>query len=359
MVREGDKTFFFLVKEAGSLYFQNRLCVSDDKELKKKLLFEAHNMMFIMHPGGNKMYQDLKQHYWWKGMKRYVIEYVSKCLTCQQVKVVQVPIGLLNPLLIPQWKWDNITMDFVSGLPLTQRKHDYVRMIVDKLTKLAHFIHVRMDYSMDRLAKLYVKEIVQLHGIPLSIVLNRDPRFTSKFLKKLQSALGTRLNFSTTFHPQTDGQSERLIQVLEDMLRGCVMEFPGSWDRYIPLKEFAYNNSYQSSIGMAPYEALYGRRCRTLVCWTELNEHKVIGPDIVKDTEEKVQVIRQMLKAASDQQKSYADLKRRDIEYEVGDKVFLNVSPWRKILRLGQKGKLSPRFIGPYEILERIGHVAY
>ena len=128
-----------------------------------------------------------------------------------------------------------------------------------------------------------------------------------------------------------------LIQVLEDMLRGCVMEFMGSWDRYVPLMEFAYNNSYQASIGMAPYEALYGRRCRASVCWTELNEHKVIGSNIVKDTEEKVQVIRKMLKVSSNRQKSYGDLKRKDIEYEVSDKVFLKVSPWRKVLRFGKK----------------------
>ena len=123
--------------------------------------------------------------------------------------------------------------------------------------------------------------------------------------------------------------------------------------------EFAYNNSYQASIGMAPYKNLYGWRCRTPVCWTKLNEHKMIGPNTVKDIEEKVQIIRQRLKAASDRQKSYANLKMRDIEYEVGDKVFLKVPPWRKILRFGKKGKLSPRFIGPYEILERIGRVAY
>ena len=209
MVRNGDKTKF-LEKEAGSLYFQNRLCVPYDKELKKKLLSEAHNTVFTMHPGGNKMYQDLKQFYWWKGMKRDVTEYVSKCLTCQQVKAEhQVPTGLLNPLSIPQWKWDNITMDFVSGFPLTQQKHDSVRVIVDRLTKSAHFIPVRIDYYMDRLAELYVDEIVRLHGVPLSIVSDRDPRFTSRFLKELQSALGTKLNCSTTFHPQTDGQSER------------------------------------------------------------------------------------------------------------------------------------------------------
>ena len=147
--------------------------------------------------------------------------------------------------------------------------------------------------------------------------------------------------------------------MLEDMLRGYVLDFLGSWDRYIPLMEFAYNNSYQSSIGMAPYEALYGRRCRTPVCWTELDEHKIIGPNLVKDTEEKVQIIQPRLKTTSDRQKSYANLKIKDIEYEVGDKVFLKASPWKMILRFGRKGKLSLRFIGSYEILERVGLVAY
>ena len=290
LVRDSDK-IDFSVKEDRSLYFQNRLFMPADNELKKKLLCEAHNTVITMHPGGNKIYQDLKQYYWWRGMKRDVTEYVSKCLTCQQVKAEhQVASGLLNPISVPHWKWDNIVMDFVLGLPLTQRKHDNVWVIVDRLTKSAHFIPVRINYSMDRLAELYVDEIVRLHGVPLSIVSDRDPQFTSGFWKELELALGTRHNFSTTFHPQTNGQSERLIQVLEDMLRGCVMEFTGSWDRYIPLIEFAYNNSYQSSIGMAPYEALYGRRCRTHVCWIELNEHKVIGLDIVKDTKAKVQV---------------------------------------------------------------------
>ena len=147
--------------------------------------------------------------------------------------------------------------------------------------------------------------------------------------------------------------------MLEDMLRGCVLDFSGSWDMYIPLMEFTYNNSDQSSIGMASYEALYGRRCRTPTCWTELDEHKIIGSDLVKDTEEKVQIIQQRLKVANDRQRSYANLKRKDIEYEVGDKVFLKVSPWKNILRFGRKGTLSPRFIGPYEILETVGPVMY
>ena len=165
-------------------------------------------------------------------MKNDISEYVSKCLTCQQVKAEhQVPSGLLNPLLIPQWKWYNITMDFVSGFPLTQRKHDAVWVIKDRLTKSAHFLPIRLDYSMDRLAEFYVSEIVRLHGIPVSIVFDLYPRFTSRLWKGLQSAFGMRLNFSTAFHPQTDGQSEIVIQVLEDMLQGCVLDFLGSWDR--------------------------------------------------------------------------------------------------------------------------------
>jgi len=294
------------------------------------------------------------------GMKRDVAEFVSKCLTCQQVKAEhQVPAGLLHPLPVPEWKWERITMDFVMGLPRTQKSHDAVWVIVDRLTKSAHFLPVRMDYSLERLAKLYIDEIVRLHGVPVSIVSDRDPRFTSRFWGSLQRALGTRLNFSTAFHPQTDGQSERVIQILEDMLRACVIEFEGSWDTHLPLIEFAYNNSYQSSIGMPPYEALYGRKCRTPLCWDDVGERKMIGPEIVQQTEEKIKVIRGRLKTASDRQKSYVDLKRRDIEYAVGEKVFLKVSPWKRIMRFGRKGKLSPRFIGPYEVLERVGPLAY
>ena len=179
-------------------------------------------------------------------------------------------------------------MDFVVGLPLTGRKHDSVWVVVDRLTKSAHFLHVKTDYALNKLAELYIREIVQLHGIPISIISYRDSRFTSRFWGKLQEALGTRPNFNTAFHPQTNGQSERVIKVLEDMLRSCVINYEGSWDRHIALVEFVYNNSFQSSIGMAPYEALYGRKCRTSLCWTKLSEKKVIGPDLIQETEEKV-----------------------------------------------------------------------
>ncbi|KAK5784835.1 hypothetical protein PVK06_039374 [Gossypium arboreum] len=355
-----NKDSEFQIDDDDCLRFKSRLCVPKNSELISIILNEAHCSRMAIHPGSTKMYNDLKRRFWWHGMKRDISDFVSRCLICQQVKAEhQVPSGLLQPITIPEWKWDRVTMDFVSGLPLSASKKDAVWVVVDRLTKSAHFVPVRTDFSMDKLAELYVSQIVKLHGVPISIVSDRDPRFTSRFWKKLQEALGTKLHFSTAFHPQTDGQSERVIQILEDMLRCCVLEFSGSWERYLPLIEFAYNNSFQSSIKMAPYEALYGRKCRTPLFWTELGESKIFGVDLIRDAEQKVKVIRESLKIAFDRQKSYADMKRKDIEYQVGDKVFLKVSPWKKILRFGRKGKLSPRFIGPYEISERVGPVAY
>ncbi|GJZ40122.1 putative nucleotidyltransferase, ribonuclease H [Tanacetum coccineum] len=177
--------------------------------------------------------------------------------------------GLLQPLEIPMWKWDEISMDFVTGLPTTQKRHDAIWVVVDRLTKSAHFLPIRKNYGISKLAEIFRQEIVRLHGTPTSIVSDRDPKFTSRFWKGLQKAWGTRLKFSTAFHPQTDGQSERTIQTLEDMLRACALEWTGSWDEYLCLVEFAYNNSWHASIKAAPFELLYGRKCRSTICWDE------------------------------------------------------------------------------------------
>jgi len=159
--------------------------------------------------------------------------------------------------------------------------------------------------------------------------------------------------------PQTDGQSERTIQTLEDMLRACIIDFGGSWDDHLPLVEFAYNNNYHSSIQMAPYEALYGTPCRTPTCWTEAGEKPLAGPEIVEQTEAKIKMIREQLKIAQNRQKQYADRRRKPIEFQIGDMVVLKVSPWKGIIRFGKRGKLSPRFIGPFRISKRVGAVAY
>lgn len=152
-------------------------------------------------------------------------------------------------------------MDFIVGLPRTPSGNDSIWVILDRLTKSAHFLPVKRTYSLEKYAKLYIHEIVSLHEVPTKIISDRDPRFVSHFWKSLHKALGTCLDFSTAYHPQTDGQTERVNQIIEDMLRACVIEFKGAWDDYLPLAEFAYNNSYQASIRMAPYEALYGRKC--------------------------------------------------------------------------------------------------
>jgi hypothetical protein len=344
----------------GVLRYRSRICVPGDGGIKELILAEAHTTPYTIHPGGTKMYQDIKKVYWWPNMKREIAEYVARCLTCQRVKAEhQRPAGTLKPLEIPEWKWEGIAMDFVVGLPRTTAGYDAIWVVVDRLTKSAHFLPIRVKYTPERLAEVYLQEIVRLHGIPKSIVSDRDPRFTSRFWKRLQESLGTKLNFSTAFHPQTDGQSERTIQILEDMLRACVIDFKGSWAQYLPLAEFAYNNSFQSSIGMAPYEALYGRRCRSPLYWDEVGEGRLLGPEMILQTKEKIRLIKERLITAQSRQKSYADNRRRELAFEEGSKVFLKISPTKGVARFGKKGKLQPRFIGPFEILERVGPMAY
>src|SRR5215469_8885700 len=171
--------------------------------------------------------------------------------------------------------------------------------------------------------------------------------------------MGTKLKFSSAYHPQIDGQSKCTIQILEDLLRASTMDFAGSWEDHLPLAEFAYNNSYQSSLKMAPYEALYGRRCRTPACWDIEGQRALLGPEIISNSTEKVELIRKRLKAAQDRQISLSQKHRRERHFSVGDKVFLKVSPWKGLLRFGMRGKLSPRFIGPFDIIQRVGPVAY
>jgi len=250
------------------------------------------------------MYKDLKQHYWWNGMKREIAHHVSRCLTCQQVKAEhQRPGGLLQPLPIPEWKWAKIAMDFVTALPRSLKGNNAVWVIVDRLTKSAHFLPFRVGQSTELLAEKYMKEIVQLYGVPATIVSDRDTRFRSQFWDSLQESLGTRLKFSSPYHRQTDGQSERTIQILEDMLRACILDFKGSWEDYLHLAEFSYNNSYQASIGMPPFEALYGRKCRLPLYWDEVGDNRLLGPKMINRTVERVKIIQDHLRAAQDRQK--------------------------------------------------------
>ncbi|GJX15525.1 reverse transcriptase domain-containing protein [Tanacetum coccineum] len=291
----------------GEIYFFDRIWIPSIGDVRKLIMDEAHTSRYSVHPGARIR----SEH--------------------------QKPSGFLQQPEIPEWKWEKITMDFVTKLPKSSSGHDTIWVVVDRLTKSAHFLPIREDYKTEKLAKIYTNEIVARHG----------------------EALGTRLDMSTAYHPQTDGQSERTIQTLEDMLRACVMDFGGSWDTHLPLIEFSYNNSYHTSIKCAPFEALYGRKCRSPVIWTEVGESQLIGPEIVQETTEKIFQIKERLKTARSRQKSYADKRRKPLEFEVGDRVLLKVSPWKGVVRFGKKGKLAPRYVGPFEIIERVGPVAY
>ncbi|GJR56840.1 putative reverse transcriptase domain-containing protein [Tanacetum coccineum] len=237
----------------------------------------------------------------------------------------QKPSGLLVQPKIPEWKWDNITMDFVTKLSKSSQGYDTIWVIVDRLTKSVIFTPIRETDPLDKLARIYLKEVVTRHGIPVSIICDRDPRFASNFWRSLQNALGTNLDISTAYHPQTDGQSERTIQTFEDMLRACAIDFRKGWVNHLPLVEFSYNNSYHASIKAAPFEALYGRKCCSPVCWTEVGEAQILGPELIQETTEKIIQIKQRMQAARDRQKSYADLKRKLMEFQVGDKVLEKV----------------------------------
>ncbi|GJW73880.1 putative reverse transcriptase domain-containing protein [Tanacetum coccineum] len=344
----------------GTLCLNNRSWLPCYGDLRTLVMHESHKSKYSIHPGSDKMYQDLKQLYWWPNMKANIATYVSKCLTCSKVKAEhQKPSGLLVQPEIPEWKWEKITMDFVTKLPKTTNGYDTIWVIVDRLTKSAHFLPMRETDPMEKLMKLYMKEVVTRHGVPVSIISDRDGRFTSLFWKALNKALGTRLDMSTAYHPETDGQSERTIQTLEDMLRACVLDFGKNWDRHLPLVEFSYNNSYHTSIKAAPFEALYGRKCRSPVCWAEVGDAQLTGPAIIHETTEKIVQIKSRIQAARDRQKSYANIRRKPMVFQVGDKVMLKVSPWKGVVRFGKRGKLNPRYVGPFKVIERVGTVAY
>ncbi|CAA0830780.1 Unknown protein, partial [Striga hermonthica] len=219
-VRAGGVEGFQLGAD-GALEFRGRIVVPKAEALRKEILSEAHTAPYLAHPGSTKMYHDLKGSFWWPGMKKDVAEFVKRCFTCQQVKFEhQSPIGLLQPLPIPKWKWEEVTMDFVTGLPRSSEHHDTIWVVVDRLTKVAHFLPVSMKMSLDKLAEIYTRGIIRLHGVPVTIVSDRDPRFISRFWHSLHEAMGTKLEFSSAYHPETDGQSERTIQTLEDIDEG-------------------------------------------------------------------------------------------------------------------------------------------
>nr|GEZ99206.1 putative reverse transcriptase domain-containing protein [Tanacetum cinerariifolium] len=249
------------IRSNGIRYHDKRIWLPLYGGLRDLIMHESHKSKYSIHPGSTKMYQDLRKLYWWPNMKADIATYVSQCLTRAKVKAEHLkPSGLLQQPEISEWKWENVTMDFMTGLPRTPSGYDSIWVIVDQLTKSAYFLPKKKTDSIKKLVELYLKEIVCNHGVPMSVISDRDSLFKSRFWISLQKALGTQLDLSTAYHPKTDGQIERTIQMLEDMLRACVIDFGSSWDKHLPLVEFSYNNSYHVSIKAASFEVLYGRK---------------------------------------------------------------------------------------------------
>nr|GEU88121.1 putative reverse transcriptase domain, ribonuclease H-like domain, aspartic peptidase domain protein [Tanacetum cinerariifolium] len=224
-------------------------------------------------------------------------------------------------------------MDFITMLPKSPQGFDTIWVIVDRLIKSLYFLPIRENDPLEKLARLYLNMIVARHRIHVSIICDSDGRFTSNFWRSFQKALGTDISMSTAYHPETDGQSERTIQTLEDMMRACVINFDKGWVKHVTLCEFSYNNSYHASIKAAPYEALYGQKYRSPVCWAEVGEAQLTGPELIQEITKKIVLIKQRIQATQDRQKSYTDLKRKPIEFEVRDRVMLKVSPWKGVVR--------------------------
>nr|GEY51909.1 putative reverse transcriptase domain-containing protein [Tanacetum cinerariifolium] len=307
-------------KEKLELHADATLCLNGRSslpcygDLRSVIMHESHQSKYSIHPGSENMYQDIKKLYWWPNMKAVIATYVSKCLTFAKVKAKhQSPLGLFVQPAIPEWKWDNITIDFITKLP---KEND----------------------PFDKLARLYLNRIVARHTIAISIICDRDGRFTSNFRGSLQKALGTNLSMSIVYHPKTDTQRERTIQTLEDMLRACVIDFGKGWVKHLPLAKFLYNNSYHARIKAAPYEALYGRECQSPVCWAEVGEAQLTGLEMIQETTKKIQ---------------------KPMEFNVEDRVMIKVLPWKGVVRFDKRGKLNPRYVRSFKVLAKVGKVAY
>ncbi|GKB76530.1 putative reverse transcriptase domain-containing protein [Tanacetum coccineum] len=279
----------------GTLCLNNRSWIPRFGDLRALIIHESHKSKYSIHPGSDKMCQDLKKLYWWPNRKAEIATYVSKCLTCAKVKIeYQKPSGLLVKPEIPQWKWENITMDFVTKLPKTAAGQDTIWVIIDRLTKSAHFLPMREDDTLEKLTRQYLKEVVSKHGVPVSIISDRDGKFT-----------------------------------------------------------------YHTSIKAALFEALYGHKCRSPICWAEVGDSQLTGPEIIHEKTKKIFQIKSYIQAAHDRQKSYANVRRKPLKFQVGDKVMLKVSPWKGVIRFGKRGKLNPRYIGPFKIIAKVGIVPY
>ena len=340
------------------IWYKGHLVVLPEA-VRQKCIAECHDSPYSGHKGIAKTMDLLRRDYWWPCMKKDVTQFVTTCAACQRNKARnQKPGGLLQPLPIPQERWHSVSMDFITGLPVTAKGYDSIYVVLDRLTKMAHFIPCTKDISALETAQLYVDHVYKLHGAPLEIISDRDTKFQSAFWQGLVALLGTKHKMSSAFHPQTDGGTERLNRVLEEYLRAFVGPDQSDWDKWLGLAEFAYNNSKQASTGYTPFYLNYGYHPRTpSTPKPSPSERNPTAVEIAQTIDQAVKQAKQLLHAAQQAQQTQANRSRRDLSFQVGQQVLLST----KNIKLKTPGtqKLLPKYVGPFKVLAKAGPVAY
>lgn len=342
------------------LYYKGSLYVPATATWRDQILEEFHNTPTAGHSGYLRTYKRVLRTFRWPGLKSDVKKYVAACDTCQRNKYEAIkPPGLLQPLAIPDSIWQDIAMDFIEGLPPSSGKN-CILVVVDRLSKYGHFVAIKHPYTAVQIAQIFIKEIFRLHGLPRTIVSDRDPTFLSQFWTAFFQAQGTKLCHSSAYHPQSDGQTEVLNRTLEHYLRCFAGDKPTSWSSWLPWAEWWYNTTFHSAIQMTPHEAVYGKPPPVVSSYIPGTTAVDAVDTTLRERDAILRQLRQNLQVAQDRMKYFADKHRTEREFQPGDWVYLRLQPYRQAtMRNPQHPKLAPRFYGPFQVLSRVGTVAY
>ena len=345
--------------DKGVIRFKNKLWVAQNSALQTKIITAFHASAIGGHSGVQATYHRINKLFHWKGLKVAVEDFIKQCQICQQAKHLNTsPAGLLQPLPIPEGAWQDLSMDFIEGLPKSEG-YSVIMVVVDRLTKYAHFLPLKHPYTAPVVAKLFLDTVVKLHGFPHSIVSDRDKIFLSYFWRELFKLYGVQLAFSTAYHPQTDGQTERINQCLEIYLRCAVHGSPQKWKCWLSLAELWYNSSFHTALGCSPFNALYAYEpnlsLSPLPCQTTSQELQTV----IQDRELHLQALKHHLLRAQTKMKIQADKKRSDLQFQPGDQILLKLQPYvQTSIAHRPYPKLAFKYYGPYTVLQRIVAVA-
>jgi len=346
--------------EKGLIKHQGQVWIGNNSALQTKLIVVCHSSAIGGHSGVAATYYKLKKHFAWKGMKHQVEDFVKQCAICQQSKHVHHhPLGLLQPLPIPDGIWQDLSMDFIEGLPKSEG-FSVILVVVDRFTKYAHFIPIRHPYTASSIAQSFMDNVVKLHGLPKTIVSDRDTVFLSHFWTTLFKLYKVDLHFSTAYHPQSDGQTERINQCVEMYLRCAVQDSPSTWKSWLSLAELWYNSSLHSALGCSPFKALYGYEPSLGVVTSVPPDIATSVTDTIEHRQLQLEALKQSLERAQNIMKMIADRKRTDFHFNVGDQVLLKLQPYTQSSVANRPyPKLAYKYYGPYKVMDRVGTVAY